>query len=127
LPAAVQNTSTVASGGCSPRILTLFNDELHVTVTDKLRIDCRAVGLPVPTISWLFPVGVIDDVRGDDDKMSTSYRTKVFIFCILRRTSVAVNGFGIISAKSLQITCSHFVTLFLERGRCVVQFVAIHS
>jgi len=70
LSSSVQDSST-ASSRCSPRILALFDHEIHATVTDILRLDCRAVGFPVPTVSWLLPVDVID---GD---MSTSHGTHV--------------------------------------------------
>jgi len=70
LSSSVQDSST-ASSRCSPRILALFDHEIHATVTDILRLDCRAVGFPVPTVSWLLPVDVID---GD---MSTSHGPRV--------------------------------------------------
>jgi len=74
----VQNNRTV-SALCRPRILALFNSDVHVTVTDKLRLDCRAVGIPPPSVSWLLPVDndVIDDVNNDVSGISTSYGTQV--------------------------------------------------
>jgi len=57
--ASVRNRTS--SSRCSPRILALFDSELLVTVTDRLRIDCRAVGFPLPTVSWLLPVYVTND------------------------------------------------------------------
>ena len=80
LSVSVQNSRTVSSR-CSPRILALFDTELRVTVTDVLRLDCRAVGFPVPTVSWLLPVDVIDDVKTDD--MSTLYGTQVILLCYI--------------------------------------------
>ena len=77
--ASVRNSRTV-SNRCSPRILALFNNEIHVTVTDILRLDCRAVGSPVPTVTWLLPARVINDVNTNDDDMSTSYGTQVIYF-----------------------------------------------
>lgn len=75
LSSSVQNR-TEESSRCRPRILSLFSTEIHVTVTDRLRLDCRAVGFPAPTVSWLLPVDVIDDVKTSND-MSTSHATQV--------------------------------------------------
>jgi len=90
----VQNSWT-ASNRCSPHILALFSSEIHATVTDRLRIDCRAVGFPVPTVSWLLPVDVVDDVKTDDE-MSTSYGTQVFI-CICEECQVQLMAAGVCS------------------------------
>jgi len=66
---------------CRPRILALFDADIHVTVTDTLRLDCRAVGFPPPTVSWLLPVDVIDDVSSDVTRVSKSHRgTQVVYF-----------------------------------------------
>ena len=69
--------SVTASSRCSPRILALFDSEIHVTVTDILRIDCRAVGVPSPTVSWLLPADVVDDVKTDNGDMSMPHGTQV--------------------------------------------------
>jgi len=68
--ASVQNSRTVLDR-CSPRILALFRSEIRLTITDKVRLDCRAVGFPIPTVSWLLPVHVVDN------DMSTSHGTQV--------------------------------------------------
>jgi len=74
----------VVSDRCRPRILALFSSEVHVAVTDRVRIDCRAIGFPVPRVSWLLPVAVIDDVKINDD--ISSHGTQVlFYVCVESR------------------------------------------
>ena len=77
--AALEQSSVgTVSSGCSPRILALFDDELHVTVTDRLRVDCRAVGFPVPTVKWLLPVNhAIEQAGNDHIHVTKSHRTQV--------------------------------------------------
>ena len=72
MSASVQTSRTVP-GRCGPRILALFDSEIRVTVTDIVRLDCRAVGFPIPTVSWLLPVHVVDN------DMLTSHGTQVMM------------------------------------------------
>lgn len=72
--ASTQNSITTLRL-CRPRILPLFARYIHVTITDILRLDCRAVGFPLPTVSWLLPADVIDDVT--TDHVSRSRRSQV--------------------------------------------------
>lgn len=44
---------------CPPRIVRLFDDETERKLGEDIVLDCRAVGVPAPALSWLAPDGSI--------------------------------------------------------------------
>ena len=52
------------TGECPPRILPLFGPNHQVLLGDTIQLDCRAVGQPVPQITWLLPA---EDNQIDDE------------------------------------------------------------
>ena len=41
---------------CAPRVVALFESEYNSVLGGSLRLDCRAVGVPMPHIDWLLPL-----------------------------------------------------------------------
>lgn len=56
---------------CGPRVLPIFAREATVSVSESVRLHCRAVGIPHPNVTWFMPEAV---------RRSTDTKVRLFLF-----------------------------------------------
>jgi len=56
---------------CGPRVLPIFAREATVSVSESVRLHCRAVGIPHPNVTWLMPEAA---------RKSTDTQVRLFLF-----------------------------------------------
>lgn len=59
---------------CAPTALPLFPDKINVSLGDDVTLECHAIGVPEPTLTWITPAGrhVSSITQSEDRKQFSS-------------------------------------------------------